>query len=64
MVELFGVQVPAIGKHLKNIFLEGELNENVVVSILEITTQHEAIADKTQTKEVSFYNLDEIIKMM
>lgn len=40
MSELFGVQIPAISKHLKNIFQEGELEEKLVVSILEITTQN------------------------
>ena len=35
MAELFGVKTPAISKHLKNIFAEGELNEKVVISILE-----------------------------
>lgn len=38
MAELFGVTTPAISKHLKNIFEEGELVEKVVVSILEIPT--------------------------
>lgn len=38
MAELFGVQPPAVSKHLKNIFAEGELDEKVVVSILEIPT--------------------------
>ena len=61
MAELFNVQVPAISKHLKNIFEEGELEEKVVISILETTTQHGAIADKTQSKETKFYNLDAII---
>ncbi|MDR2854259.1 MAG: cell filamentation protein Fic, partial [Prevotellaceae bacterium] len=42
MAALFDVQVPAISKHIKNIFDEGELDEKVVVSILEITTQHGA----------------------
>lgn len=32
MAELFGVQVPAISKHLKNIFADGELKEEVVIS--------------------------------
>jgi hypothetical protein len=63
MAALFGVQVPAINKHLKNIFEEGELDEKVVISILEITTQHGAIADKTQTKDAQFYNLDAIISV-
>jgi hypothetical protein len=37
MAELFGVQPPAISKHLKNIFESGELDEAAVVSILEST---------------------------
>jgi hypothetical protein len=61
IAELFNVNVPAISKHLKNIFESGELDEKVVVSILEITTQHGAIIDKTQTKPTKFYNLDAII---
>lgn len=36
--QLFGVGVPAISKHLKNIFEEGELMKEVVVSKMEITT--------------------------
>ena len=37
MAQLFGVGIPAISKHLKNIFEEGELDKKVVVSILEST---------------------------
>ena len=61
MAQLFGVGVPAISKHLKNIFEEKELNENMVVSKMEITTQHGAIEGKTQRNETSFYSLDAII---
>lgn len=61
MAQLFGVGVPAISKHLSNIFTEGELDKEVVVSKMEITTQHGAIEGKTQSKEVDFYNLDAII---
>ncbi|MBN1990837.1 MAG: virulence RhuM family protein [Bacteroidales bacterium] len=61
IAELFGVNIPAVSKHLKNIFESGELDEKVVVSILEITTQHGAIASKTQSKPTKFYNLDAII---
>ncbi|MCK4744528.1 virulence RhuM family protein [Candidatus Parcubacteria bacterium] len=60
---LFGVQRPAITKHLKSIFESGELNENSVSSILEHTTKHGAIKGKTQTKLVKFYNLDAIISV-
>ncbi len=63
IAELFGVQRPAITKHLKNIFESGELQEQVVSSILEHTTQHGAIEGKTQTKAVKFYNLDAIISV-
>ena len=61
MAELFGVKVPAISKHLKNIFLDEELDEAMVVSKMEITTPHGAIEGKTQTNEANFYNLDAII---
>ena len=63
MAELFGVQTPAISKHLKNIFEEGELDEKVVVSKMEITTAHGAIPGKTQTRDAKFYNLDAIISV-
>ena len=61
MAELFEVNIPAISKHLKNIFKEGELYEKVVVSILENTTQHGAIKDKTQTKTAKYYSLNAIL---
>ena len=61
MAELFDVKRPAITKHLKNVFESGELDEKVVSSILEHTTQHGAIEGKTQTKQVKYYNLDAII---
>lgn len=63
MAELFGVKTPAISKHLKNIFAEGELNEKVVISILETTTKHGAIKDKTQKSTTQFYNLDAVISV-
>lgn len=63
IAELFGVQRPAVTKHLKNIFESGELNEEVVSSILEHTTQHGALEDKFQTQKVKFYNLDAIISV-
>jgi len=63
IAQLFGVQRPAITKHLKNIFQSGELDEKVVSSILELTTQHGAIKGKSQTKPVKFYNLDAIISV-
>src|SRR6266571_3418721 len=52
---LFGVQRPAITKHLKNIFDSGELEENSVSSILEHT------ANDGKIYKTKFYNLDAII---
>ncbi|MFA6756056.1 MAG: virulence RhuM family protein [Bacilli bacterium] len=63
MAELFGVQRPAITKHLKNIFESGELNEDMVCSILELPTQHGAIEGKTQNVKTKFYNLDAILSV-
>ncbi len=63
MAQLFDVGVPAISKHLKNIFETGELIEDMVVSKMEITTEHGAIPNKTQTKDVTFYNLDAVISV-
>lgn len=55
IAELFGVQRPAITKHLKNIFSEDELEENSVSSILEHT------ASDGKNYKTKFYNLDAII---
>ena len=63
MASMYGVQRPAITKHLKNIFESGELDEKVVSSILEHTTQHGAMEGKTQKRSVKFYNLDAIISV-
>lgn len=63
MAELFGVQRPAITKHLKNIFESNELQEEMVCSILEHTTEHGAIEGLTQTQKVKYYNLDAVISV-
>ncbi|KKQ72020.1 MAG: hypothetical protein US94_C0048G0002 [Berkelbacteria bacterium GW2011_GWB1_38_5] len=54
---LFGVQRPAITKHLKNIFKSMELNEDSVSSILEHT------ADDSKSYKTRFYNLDAILSV-
>ena len=55
--ELYGVQRPAITKHLKNIFDSGELQEDSVSSILEHT------ASDGKKYKTNFYNLDAIISV-
>lgn len=57
MAELFNVNVPAISKHLKNIFEEGELKKNSVISKMEIT------AYDGKKYNTNFYNLDAIISV-
>ncbi|PIP77683.1 MAG: cell filamentation protein Fic [Ignavibacteria bacterium CG22_combo_CG10-13_8_21_14_all_37_15] len=57
IAELFGVQRPAVTKHLKNIFETGELKEDSVSSILEHT------ASDGKTYPTQFYNLDAIISV-
>ncbi|MFT4757378.1 MAG: hypothetical protein ACI91R_002032 [Vicingaceae bacterium] len=63
IADLFGTQRPAITKHLGNIFRSGELDKNVVSSILEHTTQHGAIKDKTQNVKVKYYNIDAVLSV-
>ncbi|MGQ7546412.1 virulence RhuM family protein [Streptococcus suis] len=57
MARLFDVGVPAISKHLKNIFEEGELDEHSVISKMETT------ASDGKNYLTSYYNLDAIISV-
>lgn len=63
MATLFGKAKSTINEHIKNVFAEGELDEKVVIRKFRITTQHGAIAGKTQEVEVNGYNLDLIISV-
>ena len=61
MAELFGVNVPAISKHLKNIYSEGELSESMTISKMETVVQR---GFRGAVREmVEFYNLDAIISV-
>lgn len=59
MAQLFGVGVPAISKHLKNIFTEGELNPDTTISKME-TVVNRGIRGEVQ-ELIDFYSLDAII---
>ena len=61
--ELFGIDRTGIGKHLKNIFSDGELYEKVVCAKFAHTTEHGAIKGKTQLSNTKYYNLDAIISV-
>jgi hypothetical protein len=58
IAELFDVQVPAIAKHLKNIYEEEELSRDVTVSKKEIVQTE---GEREVTRMVDFYDLDVII---
>lgn len=58
LAELFSVKIPAISKHLKNIFESGELTAEATISKLE-TVQQEG--KREVRREVDYYNLDAII---
>lgn len=58
MAELFGVNVPAVSKHLQNIYEEGELERSSTVSKME-TVQQEG--ERQVKRTVDHYNLDAII---
>lgn len=58
MAQLFDVNLPAISKHLKNIFEEGELEVNATVSKMEIVQTE---GKRNIKRSIDFYNLDAII---
>ncbi len=60
MAELFDVNIPAVSKHLQNIFDEGELDKNSTVSKMEIVQQE---GNRNVKRTVEFYNLDAIISV-
>ena len=63
MAQLFQRDRTAIGRHIANIFSEGELDRNVVCANFAHTTLHGAIEGKTQTRDLTCYNLDVIISV-
>ena len=60
MAELFNVGIPAISKHLENIYEQGELDREATISILE-TVQQEG--NRSVTRNIEYYNLDAIISV-
>lgn len=60
MAELFGVGVPAVSKHLENIYSSGELEQAATISILE-TVQQEG--SREVKRKLEYYNLDAVISV-
>ena len=63
LAELFGIDRTGVGRHLKNIFEEGELDKEVVCANFAHTTKHGAIEGKEQVRDLKYYNLDAIISV-
>ena len=63
MAMLFETTKQNVSFHITNLFKEGELEKDVVVKDYLTTTRHGAIEGKTQTHEVTYYNLDVIISV-
>ena len=63
MAGLFAKSKKTISEHIRNIFSEGELDEHVVVRNFRTTTRHGAMPNKTQSRDVQFYNLDVVISV-
>ncbi len=60
MAELFGVNIPAISKHLANIYEEGELLPEATISKMEIVQTE---GNRQVTRNIDFYNLDAVISV-
>lgn len=63
IAQLFGVDRTVVGRHIRNIFNSGELDEKMVCAKNAHTTPHGAMSGKTQVHEVKVYNLDMIISV-
>jgi hypothetical protein len=63
IARLFERDRTVISKHLKNIFKNQELDESMVSAFFAHTTQHGAILEKTQSRNVKYYNLDVILSI-
>ena len=63
MATLFGRDRTVITRHINNIFKSQELNKKEVCAKFAHTTEHGALKDRTQTRELDFYNLDMIISV-
>ena len=60
MSQLFDVGIPAVNKHLGNIYAEGELEQSATISKMEIVQKE---GTREIKRNIDFYNLDEIISV-
>ena len=63
MAELFGRDRTVVGRHIANVYKEGELSREVTRAFFAQVTPHGAMPGKTHSQQVPFYNLDMVISV-
>jgi prophage antirepressor-like protein len=61
IAKVFDIDRSVVSRHIKNIFKDKELDEKVVCANFAHTTQHGSLSNKTQTRDLKYYNLDIIL---
>lgn len=61
IAKVFDIDRSVVSKHIKNIFKDNELDEIVVCANFAHTTKHGSLSDKTQTRDIKYYNLDIVL---
>ena len=61
IAKVFDIDRSVVSKHIKNIFKDNELDEKVVCANFAHTTKHGSLSDKTQTRDIKYYNLDIVL---
>ena len=61
ITKVFDIDRSVVSRHIKNIFKDSELDEKVVCANFAHTTKHGSLSDKTQTRDIKYYNLDIVL---
>jgi len=61
IAKVFNIDRSVVSRHIKNIFKDNELDEKVVCADFAQTTKHGFLSNKTQTRDVKYYNLDIVL---
>lgn len=61
IAKVFDIDRSVVSKHIRNIFKDNELNKKVVCANFAHTTKHGSLLDKTQTRDIKYYNLDIVL---
>ncbi|RLA79328.1 MAG: hypothetical protein DRG78_13165 [Epsilonproteobacteria bacterium] len=61
ITKVFDIDRSVVSRHIKNIFKDKELDEEVVCADFAHTTKHGSLSDKTQTRDIKYYNLDIVL---